>query len=71
MERKYTPVIEKLGSWYVAYVEELPGANTQGRSLADALRNLDEAVELVTEANRELAAPAKVKSVRRRVKRCR
>lgn len=69
MERKYTPVIEKLGRWYVAYVEELPGVNTQGRSLAEALRNLDEAVELMTEANREFASRSKARSVRRKGKR--
>ena len=40
---------------YVAYVEELPGANTQGESLDEARSNLREAVELVIEANRAIA----------------
>lgn len=40
---------------YVAFVEELPGANTQGESLDEARTNLREAVELVVEANRSLA----------------
>jgi len=40
---------------YVAFVEELPGANTQGDTLEEARENLREAVELVIEANRELA----------------
>jgi predicted RNase H-like HicB family nuclease len=40
---------------YIAFVEELPGANTQGDTLDDARENLQEAVELVLEANRELA----------------
>jgi predicted RNase H-like HicB family nuclease len=40
---------------YIAFVEELPGANTQGDSLEEARANLREAVELVLEANRELA----------------
>jgi predicted RNase H-like HicB family nuclease len=39
---------------YVAFVEELPGANTQGDTLEEARENLREAVELVLEANREL-----------------
>ena len=43
---------------YVAFVEELPGANTQGETLAEARENLVEAVELVLEANRELAVKA-------------
>jgi predicted RNase H-like HicB family nuclease len=41
---------------YIAFVEELPGANTQGETLDEARENLREAVELVLEANRELAA---------------
>ncbi|MGP0067517.1 MAG: type II toxin-antitoxin system HicB family antitoxin [Isosphaeraceae bacterium] len=40
---------------YVAFVEELPGANTQGSTLEEARENLREAVALVVEANRELA----------------
>jgi predicted RNase H-like HicB family nuclease len=40
---------------YVAFVEELPGANTQGATLEEARVNLREAVALVIESNRELA----------------
>lgn len=40
---------------YIAFIEELPGANTQGDTLEEARENLREAVELVLEANRELA----------------
>jgi len=40
---------------YIVFVEELPGANTQGDTLEEARENLREAVELVLEANRELA----------------
>ncbi len=39
---------------FIAFVEELPGANTQGDTLEEARENLREAVELVLEANREL-----------------
>ena len=56
MEREYTAVIEKRGRWYVAYVEELPGVNTQGKTRAEARRNLREALPLIIEANRELAS---------------
>ena len=38
----------------MAFVEELPGANTQGKTLEEARANLDEAVMLVLEANRTL-----------------
>lgn len=40
---------------YVAFVEELPGANTQGETLTEARVNLREAVALVLEANRALS----------------
>jgi predicted RNase H-like HicB family nuclease len=56
MKREFTSVIEKRGKWYVAYVEEIPGVNTQGRTLAEARRNLKEALTLVLEANRALSA---------------
>ncbi|MGC2531021.1 MAG: type II toxin-antitoxin system HicB family antitoxin [Candidatus Acidiferrum sp.] len=56
MKRQFTSVIEKRGRWYVAYIEEIPGVNTQGRTIAEARRNLKEALTLVIEANRELAA---------------
>ena len=55
MEREYTAVIEKRGRWYVAYVEEIPGVNTQGRTLKEARSNLKEALALILEANRSLA----------------
>jgi predicted RNase H-like HicB family nuclease len=56
MKHEFTSVIEKRGKWYVAYVEEIPGVNTQGRTLAEARRNLKEALTLVLEANRALSA---------------
>jgi len=50
-----TAVFRKVPGGFVAFVEELPGANTQGRTLAEARRNLAEAVELVLAANRQLS----------------
>lgn len=50
-----TAVFEKVPEGYIGFVEELPGANTQGATLEDARANLAEAVELVLEANRTLA----------------
>lgn len=52
---KFTAVFERAGEWWTGYVEELPGANTQGRTLEEARENLKEAVQLVVAANRELA----------------
>ncbi len=50
-----TAVYMEVPEGYVAFVEELPGANTQGETLAEAKENLKEAVAMVLEANRELA----------------
>jgi predicted RNase H-like HicB family nuclease len=55
MERTFTAVIQKRGKWYVAWVEEIPGVNTQGRTLKEVRENLKEALRLVLEVNRELA----------------
>ncbi len=55
MELKLTAVFQKVPEGYIAFVEELPGANTQGATLEEARENLKEAVEMVLEANRVLA----------------
>ncbi len=51
----FTAVFERVDEWWVAYVEELPGANTQGETLDEARENLKEAVQLIIEANREIS----------------
>jgi len=55
MPMNLTAVFEKVPEGYIAFVEELPGANTQGATIDEARTNLQEAVELVLEANRLLA----------------
>ena len=50
-----TAVFLKVPAGYTGFVEELPGANTQGRTLQEARDNIREAVELTFEANRILA----------------
>jgi len=52
---QFTAVYEKVPEGYIAFVEELPGANTQAATLEEARTNLDEAVRLVLEANRTIA----------------
>jgi predicted RNase H-like HicB family nuclease len=54
----FTAVFSKVPGGYVAFVEELPGANTQGATLEEARVNLEEAVQLVLAANRALAEEA-------------
>ena len=55
MQITLTTVFQKVPEGYIGYVEELPGANTQGDTLEEARENLKEAIELVLEANRQLA----------------
>lgn len=58
MKITLTAVFQKVPEGYIGYVEELPGANTQGDTLEEARENLKEAIALVLEANRELAEEA-------------
>ena len=55
MTMMLTAIFEKVSEGYIGFVEELPGANTQGATLEEGRSNLHEAVELVLEANRVLA----------------
>ena len=56
MKGEFTAVFRQVPEGYIGYVEELPGANTQGATLEEARGSLEEAVSMVLEANRELAA---------------
>lgn len=55
MDLQFTAVFRKVPEGYIGFVEELPGANTQGATLEEARANLHEAVALVLAANRALA----------------
>ncbi|HEX4076737.1 MAG TPA: type II toxin-antitoxin system HicB family antitoxin [Candidatus Acidoferrales bacterium] len=56
MQREFTAIIEKRGRWYIGTIEEIPGVNTQGRSLAEVRKNLKEAIELILVSNRLLVS---------------
>lgn len=55
MQLEFTAVFEEVPEGFIGFVEELPGANTQGATLEETRANLEEAVTLVLEANRLLA----------------
>jgi predicted RNase H-like HicB family nuclease len=55
MKEQLTAVFQKVPEGYIGFVEELPGANTQGDTFDEARTNLQEAVQLVLESNRALA----------------
>ena len=56
MKERFTAVFQQVPEGYIGFVEELPGANTQGDTLEEARTNLQEAVQLVLESNRALTA---------------
>ena len=61
MKSHLTAIFERTDKWWIAYVQELPGANTQGKTLEEARKNLKEAVALVLEANntcKDLSIPS-------------
>lgn len=58
MQIQLTAVYQKVPEGYIGFVEELPGANTQGDTLEETRTNLQEAITLVLEANRALAKEA-------------
>lgn len=55
MNLRLTKVFQRVPNGFIAFVEELPGANAQGETLDEAKSNLDEAIVLVLDANRALA----------------
>lgn len=56
---KFTAVFEPAPEGgFAAYIEEIPGVNTQGETLEEARENLREALEMVLEVRRELAEAA-------------
>lgn len=59
MKTTFTHHFEKVNDCYLGYVEELPGANTQGKTLDEARDNLCEAIALILLSNREITEKGK------------
>jgi len=55
MKREFTAIYKKEGKWINAWIEEIPGVNTQGKTQQEARTNLQEALLLILETNRNLA----------------
>ena len=62
---KLTAVYKKSGKWYLGWVEEIPGVNTQGETLKETKENLREALLLVLQTNKELSRKATKGKVKR------
>jgi len=54
MARQFTAIYKKSRKWYLGWVEEIPGVNTQGKTLKEVKENLKEALLLILETNRIL-----------------
>ena len=53
MHNEFTAIVERDGKWFIAYSPEIPGANGQGRTKAECLKNLSEAIDLILEDRRD------------------
>ena len=56
MEQTFEATIEKRDKWYIGWVEAVPGAFSQGRTIKEVQENLEEAVQLILESHQELRA---------------
>jgi predicted RNase H-like HicB family nuclease len=54
MQKIFEATIEKRDKCYIGWIDEVPGAFSQGRTIKEVEKNLAEAVLLVLEAEREL-----------------
>lgn len=55
MKREFTAVYEKSDGWINAWIEEIPGVNTQGKTMREARSNLKDALGLILEVNKSLS----------------
>lgn len=61
--RKFTAIYKKSGKWYSGWIEEIPGVNTQGKTLTETKENLKEALLLILETNRLLSKKSEGRSI--------
>ncbi|MEK7075158.1 MAG: type II toxin-antitoxin system HicB family antitoxin [Patescibacteria group bacterium] len=55
IHREFTAIYQQRGKWIIAWIEEIPGVNTQGRTLKEVKENLREALRLIVETNRKFS----------------
>ena len=53
MHNEFTAIIERDGDWFIAYCPEIPGANGQGKTKDECLKNLSEAISLILHDRRD------------------
>ena len=62
-KRQFTAVYKKSGKWYLGWIEEIPGVNTQGKTLKETKENLKEALLLIVETNKLLTLSREHKNI--------
>ena len=58
MKSKFTAVIKQDEGWWIGWVQEIPGVNSQGKTRSELLKNLRSALKEALEFNREDALAA-------------
>ena len=53
MHNEFTAIVERDGEWFIAYCPEIPGANGQGKTKDECLKNLSEAIDLILQDRRQ------------------
>ena len=51
MGNEFTAIIERDGDWYIAFCPEVPGANGQGKTVAECRENFAQAIALIQDYN--------------------
>ena len=62
-KRQFTAVYKKSGKWYLSWIEEIPGVNTQGKTLKETKENLKDALLLIVETNKLLTLSREQKNI--------
>ena len=58
MKRAFNAVIKQDEGWWIGWVQEIPGVNSQGKTRAELMKNLRSALKEALEFNREDALAA-------------
>ena len=66
MERTFEATIEKRAKWYIGWVDAVPGAFSQGRTIKEVQENLKESVQLILESQHDLRDEGVAEKVLRR-----
>jgi predicted RNase H-like HicB family nuclease len=58
MKQEFTAIIKKDSGWWIGWIEEIPGVNSQGKTKAELVKNLRSALTEALEFNRKDARKA-------------